>query len=245
MINNNNKIGIIIQARMGSTRLPAKIMMDIKNKSILEYQLKRLDEIECPIIIATTLEPQDDVIEKFALDHDLSFFRGDQDNVLKRYYDCAAYFKLDTIIRITSDCPLIDGQVIKQGMIQYQKANNQNLYLSNTLERTFPRGADFEIFSFLQLEDAIKNATEDSDLEHVTPYIWKNKSGSVEIVQLMQMNDFSAFRLTLDTHDDFKLIRILIEDYNASNLSIQEICEVMSLHPELNEINKHIEQKKA
>ncbi len=241
----NNKIGIIIQARIGSTRLPAKIMKLIKGKSILDYQLDRINILQYPIFIATTTKPQDNVIEEFAKERGISFFRGDEDNVLKRYFDCAIKYNLSTIIRITSDCPLIDPQIVEQGIRQYLQSKNDHLYLSNTLERTYPRGADFEVFSFSELKDAYENAVEESDTEHVTPYIWRNKSGNVKIAQYKQSRDFSDFRLTLDTPEDFELIKSLIEDYGADKLSMEEICDVMCKNPALAMINNHIEQKKT
>jgi len=241
----NDRIGIIIQARIGSTRLPAKIMKLIKGKSILEYQLDRIDVLQYPIFIATTTKSQDDVIEEFAKKKGISFFRGDENNVLKRYYDCAVEYNLETIIRITSDCPLIDPVIIEEGVRQYMGCENDHLYLSNTLERTYPRGADFEVFSFSELSDAYKNAIEESDTEHVTPYIWKNKSGKVEIMQYKQVRDFSEFRLTLDTQEDFELITLLIEKYNADKLNMAQICDIMSENPALATINMHIEQKKT
>lgn len=241
----SKKIGIIIQARMGSSRLPAKVLKQIKGKSILSYQVDRVKRLNYPIYIATTAKPQDDQLEEFAFENQLSVFRGDEDNVLKRYYECALKNELDVIVRVTSDCPLIDENVIYEGIKRYLDEDDDLLYLSNTLDRTYPRGADFEVFSFYQLEDAYKNAAEISDLEHVTPYIWKNKSGRTRIIQIKQKGDFSRFRLTLDTTEDFLLIQTLIEAFNADELNMAEICKIMVDNPSLAKINEHIEQKKT
>lgn len=241
----NKKVGIIIQARMGSTRLPKKVLKHINGKPILSYQIERLKELSYPIYIATTTEAQDDPLEIFAQDHQLLIFRGDEDNVLKRYYECASQYNLDVIVRITSDCPLIDAEIISIGIKQYLEENNELLYLSNTLERTYPRGADFEVFSFLQLADAYENAVDNSDIEHVTVYIWKNKSHKTHIIQFTQTEDFSRFRLTLDTPEDFILIKTLIETYQADKLNMSQICKIMTDNPELPKINEHIEQKKT
>lgn len=241
----SKKIGIIIQARMGSSRLPAKVLKQINGKSILSYQVDRVKRLNYPIYIATTVKPQDDQLEEFASENQLSVFRGDEDNVLKRYYECALKNELDVIVRVTSDCPLIDEDVICEGIKRYLDEDDDLLYLSNTLDRTYPRGADFEVFSFYQLEDAYKNAAEISDLEHVTPYIWKNKSGRTRIIQIKKEGDFSRFRLTLDTTEDFLLIQTLIETYNADELNMAEICKIMVDNPSLAKINEHIEQKKA
>lgn len=236
--------GIIIQARMGSTRLNAKIMLLVNGHPIFQSQINRLRTIGCPLYIATTTQSADIAVVNFANNNNISCFRGDENNVLKRYYDCANEYNLDLIIRLTSDCPLIDADLIKDGINQYQDLSDRNIYFSNTLNRTYPRGFDFEIFSFQLLENAFHNAADDFDKEHVTPYIWKNKNGNVNIRQLINASDTSKYRLTLDTPEDFKLLKILIEQYQADGLSGTEIIELMQSHPELAQINQHIEQKK-
>lgn len=241
----NGKVGIIIQARMGSTRLPSKIMLNIQGKAVFKYQLERLSSLIYPVYIATTINPNDKTIVDFATANNLQYFRGSEDNVLERFFECAKLFKIETIVRITSDCPLIDTDIINQGITEYLEAGNPQLFLSNTLERTFPRGSDFEIFSFDQLKFAFENATEGWDTEHVTPFIWENKSGTTIIRQFKQDKDYSAYRLTLDTPEDMELISILIEKYQAHTLSMDQICDIMENNPSLSLINGHIEQKKA
>ena len=117
--------------------------------------------------------------------------------------------------------------------------------MSNGMERTFARGFDFEIFSFELLDEAFKRATDESDLEHVTPYIWKNRPGNIQLYPVKQAIDNSRFRITVDTPEDFELIRLLIETYEADKLSYNEIEQILSEHPELPAINAHIEQKKV
>jgi len=150
---------------------------------------------------------------------------------------------LDVVVRLTSDCPLIDPVPIKESIINYLNENNDQLYLSNSLSRTFPRGFDFEIFSIQLLEMAFMNATDNWDKEHVTPYIGNNKSGNVKIKQVVNKENNSRFRLTLDTPEDFELLRSLIEQFNADTLSGSEIVDILKAHPELVSINDHIEQK--
>ena len=123
--------------------------------------------------------------------------------------------------------------------------DNNNLYISNGVERTFARGFDFEIFSFQLLEEAFHNATDEADLEHVTPYIWKNRSGKVDFYHVKQNTNNSNLRITVDTEDDFTLIKTLIENYNADQLSYNEIENILLQHPELIAMNAHIEQKKV
>jgi spore coat polysaccharide biosynthesis protein SpsF len=238
-------IGIITQARMTSTRLPGKIFKEVKGKSLLQYHTDRLKQTGFDVVIATTTNKTDDCVIEFADAQKIKSHRGSEDNVLSRYYEAAVKYKLDVIVRVTSDCPLIDPHLIRNSMEKYLKFNNQNLYMCNGVERTFARGFDFEIFSFQLLEEAFRNATEEMDLEHVTPYIWKNRSGNVEFYHVKQEANNSGLRITVDTADDFELIRTLIEQYNAEQLTYVEIEKILLQHPELVAMNAHIEQKKV
>jgi spore coat polysaccharide biosynthesis protein SpsF len=243
-MNIGSRIGIITQARMTSTRLPGKILKEIKNKKLLQYHIERLQETKFDIVIATTTNKEDDFVCEYAIQNNIKYYRGSENNVLERFYKAAIEFNFDTIIRVTSDCPLIDPHLIRNSTEKYLKLNNPNLYMSNCIERTFARGFDFEIFSFSLLEDAYKNAKDESDLEHVTPYIWKNKSGKTEFYHVKQPVS-NNFRITVDTPEDFELIKQLIEKYNAETLPYTEIEKLLNAHPELVELNKDIEQKKV
>lgn len=239
------KIAVITQARINSSRLHNKIFLEAAERSFLSHHIERLKATKLPIIVATTDDGSEQPIVDFCIENKLECFKGSEMNVLKRFYDCAVQHNIDVIVRVTSDCPLIDAEFITQGVDKYLFAHDDKVYLSNTVERTFPRGADFEIFSISQLKDAYENAYEEADKEHVTPYIWKNKSGHVNVLQLMQDTDYSDFRLTLDTQEDFELIKLLIENYNADKLNINDICAILDRNPSLAKINSHIEQKKA
>ena len=244
-IKTDHNIGIVTQARMTSTRLPGKILKEANGKSLLQYHIDRLQQTGLDIAIATTINQTDDCVCKYADANNIKFYRGSENNVLSRYHETAVKFKYDIIIRVTSDCPLIDPHLIRNGVEKYLKLNNQNLYMSNGVERTFARGFDFEIFSFKLLDEAFRKATDEADLEHVTPYIWKNKSGEVEFYHIKQTENNGGLRITVDTVDDFKLIQTLIEKYSADTLSYNEIENILKLHPELVALNSHIEQKKV
>ncbi len=239
------KIGIITQARMTSTRLPGKVFKTINNKSLLQYHIERLQKTGFDIAIATTTNTTDDIICEYAEQNNIKFHRGSENNVLSRYYETATKYNFDIVTRVTSDCPLIDQHLIRNSMEKYLKLNNQNLYMSNGIERTFARGFDFEIFSFDLLKDAFTNAKDESDLEHVTPYIWKNRSGKVEFYHVKQEQNNSGFRITVDTPDDFEVIKVLIKKYKADTLPYTEIEKILTEHPEIVAMNAHIEQKKA
>lgn len=230
---------------MTSTRLPAKIFKEVNQKSLLQYHIERLEKTGFDIAIATTTNATDDCVAEYASQKNLKVHRGSENNVLSRFHETTIKFNFDIIVRVTSDCPLIDPHLIRNSVEKYLKLNNQNLYMSNGIERTFARGFDFEIFSFQLLDDAFKNAIKKSDLEHVTPYIWKNKSGNVEMYHIKQNEDNSSLRITVDTTDDFELIKKMIEDYKANELPYNEIETILKSHPNLIALNSHIKQKKV
>lgn len=239
------KVGIISQARMTSTRLPGKVLRPISGRPLLDYHVARLQASGLPLYLAITTNATDDPLADFAAAHHLRVSRGPEDGVLARYQQCAAAHNLDVIVRVTSDCPLLDGELIARAVQQYLAAGNPRLYLSNVLERTYPRGFDFEVFSRELLDEAARHATSASDREHVTPYIHQNRSGRVEFAHVTRPTDRSAYRLTVDTAEDFELIRRLLEDYRADTLGAEELIALLEKHPELVAINAHIEQKKV
>jgi spore coat polysaccharide biosynthesis protein SpsF len=240
-----SKVGIISQARMTSTRLPAKVLMEVRGKALLKYHISRLKLSNFPLFIATTVNATDDRIVEFARREGVNFYRGSEEHVLSRYYECAKANDLNIIVRVTSDCPLIDGVLIGEAVSEYIKIADYNLYYSNALQRTFPRGFDFEIFSYSMLEEAYKQAVSSYDIEHVTPYINQNKSGKVNFKHVLNTEDRSVIRITVDTPDDFSLIKKLIEGYKADELGYKEIIAIFDKNPELKNINAHIEQKKV
>lgn len=229
---------------MTSTRLPGKILIPVGGKTMLQHHTDRLLQAGLPVYIATTTNQTDDPVATFAANAAITCYRGDEHNVLSRFYGCAKENKLDVVIRVTSDCPLIDGDIIADAVQRYLAQHNDQLYLSNALKRTYPRGFDFEIFSFKLLEEAYQNAFRPEELEHVTPYINQNKSGKVSFDHYVRSSDASAYRVTLDTPEDLELIRQLIENYQASQLNAEQIINLLQAHPELVLINAHIEQKK-
>ncbi|RPD48473.1 acylneuraminate cytidylyltransferase [Hymenobacter sediminis] len=237
-------VGIISQARMTSTRLPGKVLHLAAGRPLLDYHVARLTWSKLPLYLAITANASDDALAAYAEIHRLPYTRGSEDDVLARFQQCAQQHDLDVIVRVTSDCPLLDGHLIQSAVQEYLAADNPRLYLSNVLERTFPRGFDFEVFSRELLEEAHAHATLPADREHVTPYIHQNRSGRVEFRHVRRPEDRSAYRLTVDTPDDFTLIKTLIENYGAADLSGDELIHLLDAHPELVALNAHIEQKK-
>ena len=198
------KIACIIQARSDSKRLPNKILKKILGKAVLEILIQRLKKCNRidKIIIATTNKKKDNQIIKIAKKNKVDYFRGNEFNVLKRYYDCGKKFKLENILRITSDCPLLDKRLIDKmiGIFLTSKVD----YLSNTIKRTFPDGLDIEIFNFKSLQFAFKSARTRFQKEHVTQYFFIDKN--IKKKNFKNDIDLSKKRWTLDYHNDFLFI---------------------------------------
>ena len=232
-------IGCIIQARMGSSRLPGKVMMKDDNGQPLLYhvinQLQYCTKVK-DLVIATTTNQEADEIEEFANNNSLNIFRGKEKDVLDRYFQCAKKYSFLTIVRITADCPLIDPQIVDK-VIEKFFSGKYDLS-TNTLVRTFPIGTDVEVFSFNALEKAWKSAQLPSEREHVTPYI-RNK-GNFKTVNVENDKNISNLRLTVDRMEDFKLIKEILNNISVSPIHLEDILELFLRKPDLIEINRHI-----
>lgn len=232
---------------MGSTRLPGKILKKVQGKTLLEIQLERLKQstlIE-RIVIATTTQVQDDVIVDLCKQLKTDFYRGSEEDVLSRYYEAAVAFEANVIVRLTSDCPLIDPVIVDEVVGNYIQQHDTIDYMTNTLERTYPRGLDVEVFSFEALQKAHEEAVLQRDREHVTAYFYSNPD-LFKIDHVKGEQDYSHFRWTVDTPEDCELIeRILEELYEDKQIFyMQDVIQLLTRYPEWNDINAHIEQKK-
>lgn len=234
----------IVQARTGSTRLPGKVLKKICGKTVLEHVIDRLKRVKNinKIVIATTIKKQDDTIVEIAKKSLVGYFRGSEEDVLSRYYYAARENEAGIVIRITSDCPLIDSDVTEK-TINFYLSNNYD-YVSNTYVRTFPRGLDTEVFSFSLLEKAFKETTKRIYREHVTSYFWNNPQNFLIGCYKSQIN-YSKYRLTLDTEQDFKLIKIIYEKlyYKNNNFGLKETVNLLEENRELFKLNSKIKQK--
>jgi spore coat polysaccharide biosynthesis protein SpsF len=240
----SNKVLIVSQARMTSSRLPGKVLKKVGDKPLLQYHLERLLLSGFPVVLATTTNSSDDPVVDLCDKLDVPSFRGSEDDVLSRFYGAVKAHPSEVVVRVTADCPLIDGLQIARGVQEYLSKNTPWLYASNCLERTFPRGFDFEIFSKPMLEEAFLKASSPSEREHVTPYFYQNKHGKTHFLNIKSNTDFSNFRLTVDEPADFELINRLLSQFSCEKLSCDEICQVLVENPSLAKSNQHIEQKK-
>ena len=233
-------ITAIIQARLNSNRLNKKILLKIENKNLLEHlfsQLSHSTQIDKKII-ATTINKIDDEIENFAKLQNITFFRGNPLDVLDRYYRCAKFFNLETIVRISGDAPLIDPSIVDK-TIEYYKKNNFD-YVSNFFNRSYPIGTEIEIFSFKTLEKCWMNAKKSSEKEHVTPFIY-NHPELFKIGHIEYKKNISHLHWTVDQIEDFKLVELIFKKIKKRPILMDDILELLENEPELLEINKNID----
>ena len=238
----------ILQARMGSTRLPGKVLMKVVGKPLLQYECERVLQAKKidKLIIATSTDPLDDAIETFAKVNQIDYFRGSPDDVLSRYYDCALKFKSQNsvvklnIIRITGDCPIIDPALIDE-VINYFEQNDCD-YASNTLVPTYPDGMDIEICTFEALNQAYHTATYKSDREHVT--LWIKHQTAFKRLNYTAQTDFSHLRMTVDEDHDFQLIQSILEAlyHDKPDFTYLDAIAWMTKHPQSFFINSSIQR---
>ena len=233
-------IGCIVQARMGSSRLPGKVMMKMDDKNpIIHYVLEQLKHCNFldEIVVATTVLKEDDVIKNFVIKNDVKCFRGSEKDVLDRYYQCAKNYSFSAVVRITSDNPLVDPKIIDK-IITLFKTNDYDC-ISNEQPPTFPLGYAVEVFSFTALETAWKKAELPSEREHVTPYFYKNKEIFKQI-NFGNSTDLSSIRCTLDTKDDYNLIKKIMQKINHKPILLNDVLKLFEKEPKLSQINKHV-----
>lgn len=243
------KVVCLVQARVGSTRLPGKILKEICGKTILYHEIDRLKkckEID-EIVIATTDKEDDDKIVNEAKKLSVKYFRGSENDVLSRFYYSAKENNADIIVRVTSDCPCIDFEILDKMLIYFKDKYKEKQidYLSNTINRTYPRGYDIEIFTFSALEKSYINAKKEYEREHVTPYIY-DKTNNFLKLSFENKEDYSEYRVTLDTIEDFIVIKNIFENlyYKNPYFKLNDVVQYLNNNLHIVDINKHIEQKK-
>ena len=203
------KVLAVVQARMGSSRLPGKTLMDLEGKPVLGWMLDRLVASTTldQVVVATSDLSGDDPICDYCKIGGYEFYRGDEKDVLKRFYDCSQHYGAEVLVRLTADCPLIDPVVVDQVVNSF--IGNEHDYVANTLPlegSTFPDGCDVEVFSRSALKKAYDCAVEIEEREHVTPYMRKPESG-LKTFQVVREPDLSSFRYTLDTKEDLQNLK--------------------------------------
>lgn len=238
---------VIVQARMTSTRLPGKVLLEVLGKPLLEYQIERLRRVRQAdlIVVATTTNAADEPIVALCTRLGVSVWRGSEQDVLARYHDAARAHAAELVVRVTSDCPLIDPGVIDQTIGYFLNGRPQFDYVSNSLERTFPRGLDTEVFWSRTLAEAYAEAADLEEREHVTPYLYRRPQ-RYRIGNFAGPDMLAQHRWTVDTPEDFELIRNVIGALYPvmPEFDLAAISAFLDLHPELVALNAHVEQKK-
>lgn len=237
------KVVIITQARSGSTRLPNKVLKKIEGRSLLQIHIERIKQAKNvdEIFIATTVNKADDAIENLAKKCKVNFYRGSENDVLDRFYQTVKSIKPEFVVRLTSDCPLIDPNLIDEIVIQAKERKLD--YYTNILEELYPDGQDVEVFTFKALEKAWNEAKLNSDREHVTAYIRNNssyKNGKLFTSDNHRLNEnYSHVRLTVDEQVDFEVIQRMITDLGLDK-DWKTYADYYLNNNEINSLNSNI-----
>lgn len=237
---------LVVQARLGSTRLPGKVLRPLLGKPLVHYLIERLRRVQSVqgIVIATTTNAEDDQLVDFCNKEGLHVVRGAVDDVLSRYILASDAFGLDVVVRITADCPLIDPDLIEKGLALFRQHSNTLDYLSICHNRTYPLGMDFEIIQVKSLRKAYLLAKDPAEKEHVTPYIWRHPE-QFQLANMQQKEHQAEYRLTVDTLEDFMLVERIYKTLYPQNPEFgrKEIVALLKKHPDWLLLNAHIQQK--
>lgn len=230
----------IIQARMSSSRLPGKVFLNLAGQPIVEHVLKRvsLSSLVDRTVLATSVDATDDILARWVINNGFECFRGSLNDVLDRYYKCASKFRAKWVVRVTSDCPLVDPDIIDKVLTKAIEGDFDAFGLSGD----FPDGLDVQVFKYAAIEKAWKDAEQPFEREHVGPYIEITKASLFKTGGLELFNDLKHMRWTLDEPRDMKFLEKLFEYLPSDIMSIRskDVLSVLEKHPELLKINSGI-----
>lgn len=238
------RVVAIIQARMGSTRLPGKVLMDLAGRTMLEHVAERA--LRAPgiddVVIATSDQPADDGIAALAKRRGLKVFRGSEADVLARYHGAAVANRADAVVRITADCPLLDPDVVGQVVARLRQGDVD--YVNNTTPPTFPDGLDCEAFTFEALDQAFREARLPSQREHVTPFLW-GQPERYRTAVLRSPVDLSAHRWTVDEPQDLLFVRAVMSRLAARSMRHAEVLALLRAEPALATLNGSLQRNEG
>jgi spore coat polysaccharide biosynthesis protein SpsF len=236
----------IVQARMTSTRLPGKVLLEVLGTPMLAFQLERVRHVPSidAIVIATTTNATDDPVAAFAKAGGFGLHRGSEHDVLARFAGAAEAAEATTVVRLTADCPLADPDVIEKVIQRYQGARPPCDYVTNAIPRSYPAGLDVEVFSRDALELAAAEAKDAYDREHVTPFLYRNPA-RFRLLSVVHDPDLSWERWTLDEPGDFELIRRVLEAIYPVNPTFRmaDVVQVLEEHPDWRALNGSVREK--
>ena len=242
---NGERVVLIVQARMGSTRLPGKVMKEILDRPMLSLQLERMRRCEVidEIVVATSVRPEEaPIVDLVQSEAGARIFRGSEQDVLARYYFAAREAGATIVVRVTADCPLIDPAVIDRCVCRFREGDAD--YVSNCHVRTFPRGLDTEVFSMQALASAYEEARAPEEREHVTPFIWR-RPGRFRLVDVVDSTNNHRHRWTVDTAEDLAVVTGLFEALYPTrpNFSYWDALRYCMVRPDVEMANRSIRQK--
>ncbi len=237
----------IIQARMGSTRLPGKVLSDIVGKTMLQRVIERVAAAEAvdKVVVATTTASEDDIlVERLKNEAACDVFRGSIDDVLSRFFECAKLHRAEIVVRVTADDPLKDPQIIDKA-ISLLNADQNLDYCSNTIEPSYPEGLDIEVMRFSALERAHVEAQLASEREHVTPYIWKHPD-LFNVLNFKSDRDLRDWRWTVDKPEDIEFMQRIFEEFrNYPLVPYQDVIAWLDVNPKIRLINSDISRNEG
>lgn len=237
-------INVSIEARMTSSRLPGKVLKKINGIPNLEIMVKRIRKAQFvnSIIVATTINQEDDLIVQWCIDNNIPYFRGSENNVYERVLQTHKQFNSDIIIELTGDCPLIDPKLIEEALYTYQ--NNNYDYVSNSLKEGYPLGMAVQIYSYKTLESiSINRELEYQDKEHVTPYLYTSGKYSIFNIQAPKKHYMPNLSVTLDTIEDFHVIENVVKNFTNINFTLEEIITFSKKNLHLTNMNQNTHRK--
>jgi spore coat polysaccharide biosynthesis protein SpsF len=237
-------ITIVVQARMSSSRLPGKVMLPILGETLLFRMIERLKQVKYPvnIIVATSIDNNDDVIEKFCHKKKIDFYRGELNDLLDRHYQVGLLTGADAVIKIPSDCPLIDPKIIDKVIDFYIENQKKYDFISNLHPATYPDGNDVELMTFEALEKTWQEAKRPLEREHTTPYFWENPD-KFRLANLTWEKDLDysmSHRFTIDYHEDYQFIKSIFEELHPEkpDFSMEDVLSLIDSKPDIYELNK-------
>ncbi|TGN18258.1 cytidylyltransferase domain-containing protein [Leptospira idonii] len=228
------KVGILIQARMGSSRLPGKIALPLGNTTVLGLMLERLkrSKYKQSLVVLTTEEEIDNRTVQIAEENSVSFFRGSSNDLIKRYLDAAKLHNLDVIVRLTGDCPFIDPSIVDYMVDFYLYNKGRVEFFTNCFQRTFARGMDIEILSFDLLRRLDSVCKLPHEREHIVPYVEENTQEFL-FFEYPNHKDDSKFRLTIDTMEDYETLKLVLSSLSSPHFSYSDLIRLVETKPEL------------
>jgi len=239
---------VVIQARLGSTRLPGKTLADIAGRPLLAHVVERAAAIPgiADVVIATTVNPADDALEAFARAGRFRWVRGSEEDVLDRFCLAARETRAEVVVRITADCPLLDPVVSGRMLAEYEARRPGVDYVSNVHPPTYPDGLDTEVFSLEVLETAAREAGLPSEREHVTPFLWSHPE-RFRLANLRHEEDLSGHRWTVDTAADLDFVRAVYDALGPAGgiVGMTEVLQLLEERPELRKLNEGIRRNEG